>query len=139
MRDAPTNEISTNDSQNEKLSFLNVGTSREDQRKMADEYRDKPLRLGDKWYLINAEWYKKWCQYIGISFEEGQKINSNAPVPGRIDNISLLTENTSKKLVLQQNLLEEVDYYTVPQELWEYLTKNYSTIRQEVIFFLIFR
>ena len=47
--------------------------------------------------------------------------------PGKIDNKILL--NSTKHL--KTNLSEEIDYNTIPEELWTYLTKIYGIAQEE--------
>jgi hypothetical protein len=107
------------------------GFSREDQLKMANEYTDKPLCEGDKWYLINSDWYTRWIKYIGRESGDGVAASPSKSYmnvsPEKINNLSLLEKNDqTQKYSLKHGISEEVDYFTVPIELWSYLANCYG-------------
>ena len=103
-------------------------TSIEEQKSTGLKYLDKDLKQGDKWYLINFDWFKKWLDYVGIKKDtiySSIEPNSSEP-PGKINNQSILQLDTdTNTYVLRDSLLEDTDYVTVPQELWDYLTQIY--------------
>ena len=89
------------------------GFSKEDQLKMAREYLEKPLIVGDKWYLVNSDWFTRWLKYIGhetASSAVTSLTKHAAPSnisPEKINNKSLLEFNeVLKKNVLKESLLE---------------------------------
>lgn len=93
------------------------------QKKYALQFTEKPLKLGDKWYLISSEWYSNWANYIGLNTSS----KSSTSTPDKISNQSILEYNTeTKQFDLKQSLVEETDYFTVPEELWKYLVSKYS-------------
>ena len=111
-----------------KSSLNNIdkyGVSKDDQLKMANEYRDKPLKVGDKWYLINAEWFNKWAKFIGLDSK------GSLTRPDAIDNKCLFKPEST---VLKEGIQEDIDYFTIPEELWDYLVKIYSVAQPEVFF-----
>lgn len=112
---------------------------RDEQRKFALEYIHKPLKLGDKWYLIGSDWYSKWAAYVGIELSTDNnnsakvQTTSSSYVPSQINNKKLLVHNDeTKNYHLKDGLLEEIDFYTIPQELWDYLVNIYSINAPEV-------
>ncbi len=115
-------------------SSFKYGFSREDQLKMANEYTDKQLNVGDKWYLINSDWYTRWLKYIGKESHGDAALSATSPSkshmnvsPEKINNLTLLERNeTTQKYSLKNAIIEEVDYYTVPIELWSYLANCYG-------------
>lgn len=113
-------------------------SSIDEQKRMAIEFKNKELKLGDKWYLINSDWFTKWTSYIGLELDEFNNLmpksdgENTTLKPDKINNKSLLTMNpVTKKLFLKDNILEDTDYYTVPEELWNYLVKIYGLSRSE--------
>jgi hypothetical protein len=126
------------------------GKSREEQKRAFEELGNTQLRLGDKWFLINSDWYTKWLNYLGVAYEDSLQYKSTAeseqvvPAPDKINNKSLLTFNAvTKRFSLKETIVEELDYYTVPEELWLYLSELYETTRKEVgllsSFFYVFK
>ena len=108
------------------LSARNCFT-KADQLKMVNENIDKPLALNDKWYLVNSDWFTRWFKYIGYKVEETSNIS-----PDKINNKSLLLYNErTKRNSLREDILEEVDYYTVSHELWTYLVSCYGLSNAE--------
>lgn len=116
--------------------------TREKQREFALSTLNRELKLGDKWYLLNKDWFQRWSAYIGL--ESSEKV-SEIP-PEKISNRRLLeTDSKSigspagKKVRLREDIVENADYVTVPQELWNYLVNVYSlesdddVIEREVI------
>lgn len=103
------------------------GKDKDGQRKMADEYLNKQLQVGDKWYLINSAWFLKWKTYIGL--ETSLSARDRTGSPDKICNSSLLTPNGQSLL---PGLTEENDYFTICEELWWYLVKVYSITSQKV-------
>ena len=98
---ANENICNLNDS-NLKSSSLTYGASLEGQRKMAMEYEGKPLKLGDKWYLINSDWYTRWLKYIGLDATTvtttTNTISQTPPNPGDINNRSLFLDDEKNQL-----------------------------------------
>lgn len=100
----------------------------DDQKSKGLQYLNKELKLGDKWYLINNEWFQKWLDYVGIkkdiTYTPIEPIASQ--LPSKINNQSLLSlDEDTKTYILKENLQEDTDYVTIPQELWDYLTQIY--------------
>lgn len=84
----------------------------------------KPLRQGEKWYLIANEWFVNWNNYIGFKSAASKTIGTE---PKKINNRNLLDyDDTLKKYVLKESLVENTDYVTIPEELWNYLSQIYS-------------
>ncbi|CAF0837839.1 unnamed protein product [Brachionus calyciflorus] len=102
--------------------------STEDQRQFALKYLDKELKEGDKWYLINQDWFNKWLAYIGLRKDvQWIQTQSSNQQPEKINNQGLLEfDQDTNSYVLKENLMENVDYYTVPDELWTFITQMYQ-------------
>ena len=57
-------------------------------------------------------------------------ITASTPSPDKINNKTLI-DIVSKQL--RKDLSEEMDYFTIPEELWDYLKKAYSITQEEVV------
>ena len=99
------------------------GKEKEGQKKAANEYMDKDLKVGDKWYLISSAWFQKWKAFVGLDSNLSARERANMGPLDKINNSSLLVPNSS---ALRDDLTEENDYFTVCEELWSYLVKIYS-------------
>lgn len=51
-----------------------------------------------------------------------------APSPDKINNKTLLDSNKQ----LRTDLTEEIDYFYIPEELWNYFTKIYQVNQEQV-------
>ena len=116
--------------------------TREKQREFALSTLNRELKLGDKWYLLNKDWFQRWSAYIGL--ESSEKV-SEIP-PEKISNRRLLETDArsigspaGKRVRLREDIVENADYVAVPQDLWNYLVNVYSlesdddVIEREVI------
>ena len=132
-----------------------MNETREDQKTKASIWINKELKLGDKWYLINSDWYTRWANYVGIQLnndndsihlsnhqQQGQATKlSSYYSSDKINNKTLLNADNQ----LKSQLTEEVDYYPICEELWNYLVQLYSTTTLEVsiyfccMFYLLFK
>ena len=104
-----------------------------EQSKFVEDCRDQGLIVGDKWYLISSHWFLKWAQYTGFSLnQDGENeamSNSvqNSIAPGPINNESIRDGNS-----LRKEILEEIDYFTIPEKVWNYLVNLYQIKSKEV-------
>lgn len=73
------------------------------------------LKEGGVWYPIEIRWYNVWASYA--------ETNTERPT-GPVDNSSLGHDEAPLKL--RKDLVEDVDYKLVPQQVWEYLLSIYS-------------
>ncbi|RNA30578.1 ubiquitin carboxyl-terminal hydrolase 15 isoform X2 [Brachionus plicatilis] len=105
----------------------------ESQKQLCLEYLNKRLKEEDKWYLVSAEWFKTWLSYIGLKKELTiTACEPSSQPPGKISNKSILQKDPDTDyFFLKEGLIEEADYFTVPQELWQCLTENYSVESEE--------
>jgi hypothetical protein len=125
-------------------SSSRFGASKDDQKSALQKLGEKALRVGDKWYLIDADWYTKWLNYIGVKYDDSLQYpsivsstseQSSCPAPDKINNKALLVFNpVTKTYHLKESLVEEIEYYTLSEELWNYLVQLYEISRPEVIF-----
>ena len=146
-----TNETTMLNNKNIKKqqNIITTTESRDDQKLKAIKLMNKELKLGDKWYLINSDWFTRWANFVGyqinndndtVMTNQSNKTSisslSNFLSPDKINNKTLLTNSTDNtnqhQLHLKQQLTEEVDYYTVCEELWNYLVQIYSINSPEV-------
>lgn len=81
---------------------------------------NKQLRLGDKWYVIDIQWYNKWLDYMGLN-DDQTKIVSHVK-PGPLSNRLLLDTNGKLKTEIQLNQ----DYEIVPEECWKLIKEDYG-------------
>ena len=100
------------------------------------------MKLGEKWYLINKDWYNKWTTFINRN-------NFNRlEWPGVINNDYILNDSNTNSFKindsffsadqLRSSLTQYVHYFIVCEELWEYLKTVYGLSKKEV-FLLIFK
>ncbi len=144
-----TNETTMLNNKNIKKqqNMITATESRDDQKLKAIKLMNKKLKLGDKWYLINSDWFTRWANFVGYQLNNDNETlmtgNSNGKLgsslsnflsPDKINNKTLLINGTEN---LKQQLTEEVDYYTVCEELWSYLVQIYSTNSPQVIITII--
>lgn len=118
-----------------------VNETCEDQKLKASKWLHKDLKVGDKWYLINSDWYTRWANHVGIQLpndnaslhtsNQGQTAKQSSYSPDKINNKTLLNSDNQ----LKTQLTEEVDYYMICEELWNYLVSVYSTTSPEVIIY----
>uniref|UniRef100_A0A803SXM9 ubiquitinyl hydrolase 1 n=1 Tax=Anolis carolinensis TaxID=28377 RepID=A0A803SXM9_ANOCA len=80
---------------------------------------ERPLRAGEKWYLLENHWYKQWKAYV----ESGNQNSSS--FPGRINNAELFEDLESYRL--KDRLVEHEEYVLVPEEVWNKLVSWYGT------------
>ncbi|XP_061470411.1 ubiquitin carboxyl-terminal hydrolase 11 [Rhineura floridana] len=80
--------------------------------------RERPLRAGEKWYLLENHWYKQWKAYV----ESGDQNSSS--FPGRINNSELFEDLELCRL--KDRLVEHEEYVLVPEEVWNKLVSWYG-------------
>jgi len=118
----------------EKASVNNILTGLEynsyEQYKFSFKFLNKQFKLAEKWYLINKEWYDKWLVFI-----EWNNFNS-LEWPGVINNNPILNQGFNC-YNLKSNLIKDIDYHLVCQELWEYLSKVYSVSKKDVFILIV--
>ena len=113
-----------------------------EQYKFSYKLLNKEMKLGEKWYLINKDWYNKWTTFINRN-------NFNRlEWPGVINNDYILNDSNTNSFKindsffsadqLRSSLTQYVHYFIVCEELWEYLKTVYGLSKKEV-FLLIFK
>uniref|UniRef100_A0A0K8SJI5 Ubiquitin carboxyl-terminal hydrolase n=1 Tax=Lygus hesperus TaxID=30085 RepID=A0A0K8SJI5_LYGHE len=93
--------------------------SQDEQKELVKILQNKPLILGETWYLVDATWMKSLKLYLGISERPCRNTHFH---PGPIDNRNLLNSDNT----LKNNLSDGTDYELVPQELWDKLVEWYG-------------
>ena len=71
--------------------------------------------------------------YVGMAGPDSKPTaatTASTPSPDKINNKTLI-DSVSKKL--RTDLTEEIDYFVIPEELWDYLKKTYSITQEEVM------
>ncbi|KIJ20849.1 hypothetical protein PAXINDRAFT_165689 [Paxillus involutus ATCC 200175] len=82
--------------------------------------RDKPMQLGETWYIVSRQWYRRWeiaCQ--GIIDKSGPLEEQDV---GAVDNTPLFDRNGN----LTSNLTEGVDVEFVPSDVWQAFSTWYG-------------
>ena len=93
------------------------------------------MRLGDKFYIISAEWFKAWEQ-----FHQGKSKIS----PGNITNFNIVNPLSKSKFymnpeeeythnALRKNLIEDRDYLVLPEEIYLKMKEKYSPVDYEIL------
>jgi hypothetical protein len=93
--------------------------------------------VGEKKFLINASWWRKWCDYVNLKCSEEALDLSRASVgdyrfseeqvtfydkPSKINNRRLLDINDG----LCRNLVEHFDYVVIDKSVWLHLSSWYQ-------------
>uniref|UniRef100_F6V309 ubiquitinyl hydrolase 1 n=1 Tax=Ornithorhynchus anatinus TaxID=9258 RepID=F6V309_ORNAN len=80
--------------------------------------RERPLRPGESWFLLEQHWYQQWEAYVQSGDQE------SSTFPGRINNAELFEDQESWRL--KERLVEGEDYILVPAEVWHKLLSWYG-------------
>ena len=84
-----------------------------------------------KRFLINSDWWRKWCDYVGFNISmisediPSTPFSKGYPFPGKIENDSLLV--TSFGGSLKPNLLYEYNFIVVNSKIWKLLKSWYGS------------
>ncbi len=93
------------------------------QKEAIADLKKNQLKFGETWFLISAEWYKKWKAFVGYDVWDQKHVGSSEHHPGEIDNSPLVDVNTGGR---RENMEEMDDYEAVPEEAWKNLTEWYG-------------
>ncbi len=93
------------------------------QKDVISDFMLASLQPGDTWYLIDNKWFGKWKKFVGYDSWSTRHIGKPSFHPGKIDNSSLLDEETGK---LRPHLMSDIHYRALPEEAWEALVEWYS-------------
>lgn len=80
--------------------------------------RERPLRAGESWFLVEQHWYKRWEVYV-----QGGDQDSGT-FPGCINNADLFEDQVNWRL--KKGLVEGEDYVLLPAAAWHYLVDWYG-------------
>ncbi|VDP89870.1 unnamed protein product [Echinostoma caproni] len=100
------------------------------QKEKIDEFLKLPVE-GRAWYVIDFQWWNKWCTYIeSVTNEESLDLASD-DYPGEIDNTALLSDDGK----LKPNLLREQDITLIPEEAWNTFVQYYGCVHTDTSVF----
>lgn len=89
--------------------------------------KNRPLQVGDQWYLISRAWWQRWHSACSANRDSDPCENAEQPI-GPIDNSSLLSEYSTQGFQQLVPLVSEgIDYEMLPQEGWNLLVKWYGS------------
>ncbi|XP_049623158.1 ubiquitin carboxyl-terminal hydrolase 11 isoform X4 [Suncus etruscus] len=88
------------------------------QIKHGESGRQRPLRVGESWFLVEQNWYNQWEEYV-----QGQDRDFSY-FPGCIDNAELFEDQVN--WCLRKGLVEGKDYVLLPADAWHCLVKWYG-------------
>ncbi|XP_004435048.1 PREDICTED: ubiquitin carboxyl-terminal hydrolase 11 isoform X6 [Ceratotherium simum simum] len=88
------------------------------QIKNSESGRERPLRTGESWFLVEQHWYKQWELYV----QGGDQDSST--FPGCINNAKLFEDQVNWRL--KKGLVEGEDYVLLPEAAWHYLVSWYG-------------
>ncbi|KFO25051.1 ubiquitin carboxyl-terminal hydrolase 11 [Fukomys damarensis] len=80
--------------------------------------RERPLRAGESWFLVDQRWYKQWEVYVQGGDQDASTF------PGCINNAELFEEQIN--WCLKEGLMEGEDYMLLPAAAWHYLVSWYG-------------
>ncbi|KAM8752731.1 ubiquitin carboxyl-terminal hydrolase 11 isoform 1-T1 [Rhynchonycteris naso] len=83
-----------------------------------EDGRERPLRAGESWFLVEQRWYKQWEVYV----QGGDKDSST--FPGCVSNAKLFEDEVNWHL--KKGLVEGEDYVLLPAAAWHYLVSWYG-------------
>jgi len=83
---------------------------------MIKELRSQKMQVGDTWYLVSRQWFKRWQKACTGELDKDGAIDENQVGP--VDNSSLV----DKDGILVSSPVEGVDVEFVSQEVWSYFT-----------------
>ncbi|ERE65727.1 ubiquitin carboxyl-terminal hydrolase 11 [Cricetulus griseus] len=90
----------------------------DEQWRQVENGRERPLRAGESWFLVEQHWYKQWEVYV-----KGGDQDANT-FPGCINNSGLFEDQINWHL--REGLLEGDDYVLLPMTSWNYLVSWYG-------------
>ena len=98
----------------------------------------KERQSGDKCFVIEAAWWRKWCDYVNFTGTDAESDSSSTKSnkmphneslifyekPGPIRNWPLLSRQDTKRL--RANIVEHFDFQIVCPQVWRYLFSWYT-------------
>ncbi|XP_036852251.2 ubiquitin carboxyl-terminal hydrolase 11 isoform X8 [Manis javanica] len=80
--------------------------------------RERPLQVGESWFLVEQHWYKQWELHV-----QGRDQDSRT-FPGYINNAEFFEDQVNWHL--KKGLLEGEDYVLLPAAAWHHLVNWYG-------------
>eukprot|EP00483_Globobulimina_turgida_P004154 UN04162 len=113
--------------------------TRDDEKKIIKHLmQSTEMTLGASWFVINKEWWDKWCSYTGYNIGTGEKKQNGDGImdasegakkralrPIKISNRELL-DGDSYFTVLKKSLQENNEFILLPCGAWEQLVEWYG-------------
>ena len=99
------------------------------QKTIITEMMKTTLVKGDTWYLVDTGWFKQWKIYVGYDSWDTSSVGDETANPGKINNKPLFKE--SEPNVLKEHLVEELDYWLLPEKAWQSLVKWYGIMDKQ--------
>ncbi|XP_064399096.1 ubiquitin carboxyl-terminal hydrolase 4-like [Halichondria panicea] len=93
----------------------------ETQRKEIQAALKQQLKNGQVWFLVDIRWMKQWKKYVGYDMWDQSSAGKESSNPGPIDNSNLFKDDS-----LREHLMDELDYYLIPESAWNKLSKWYN-------------
>jgi len=82
------------------------------------------LKADERWAVVDATWFKSWCDYTGFSPNGDDATEATGSNPGPIDNSKL--QEGDNDFELRKGLAEGEDYALVIEEVWDLLHSWYG-------------
>lgn len=100
-----------------------------EQREIITPLLRPALKAGDSWYLLDLKWYHQWQKFVGFDRWNDFHAGSEAYRPGPI-NLSALY-NGDSATELREHMVDELDYFLVPAEVWEKFVSWYGLVEEQ--------
>ncbi|XP_011407941.1 PREDICTED: probable serine/threonine-protein kinase kinY [Amphimedon queenslandica] len=94
------------------------------QKELIQPVLSQRLKKGDKWCLVDKDWFKRWKKYTGFDSMDQETAGLPSGHPGPIDTAILFKSNVSE--ALNDHLMEELDYALLPEPAWNLLLSWYG-------------
>ncbi|XP_051825318.1 ubiquitin carboxyl-terminal hydrolase 11 [Antechinus flavipes] len=95
--------------------------SLESQRRLVEDGesgRERPLRPGESWFLVEQHWYQQWEAYVRAGDQD------SSAFPGPVNNAELFEDQETWRL--KERLVEGEDYVLLPAMAWHLLVNWYG-------------
>lgn len=112
------------------VSAPSTHSAPEDRLTAIEEAKNRPLLVGETWYLVSRTWYRRWHKAVsGVMDKEGPVTESDL---GPVDNSSLV----NSKGDLSVSTVSGIDVEYLPQDAWDLLVTWYVNSPKHYSFFL---
>ncbi|KAL1924566.1 uncharacterized protein VTP21DRAFT_4220 [Calcarisporiella thermophila] len=97
-----------------------------EQLSIIKQLMEKPLALGEEWYLLDKKWFIRWKQYCrrASSSSDATTALAQGTFPGAISNESIFEGSSHSKL--RPGLITDTDILLLPKEGWDKLVAWYG-------------